>query len=262
MVLHRYEVLPLLMPDEKYIEIRQKANQWAFEPGLQQVSEIFPNVAEHADKLCVIRSMRTDNPNHEPGLLMMNSGNMQPIRPSMGSWVTYGLGSENQNLPGYVVLCPGRPVVGPQLWSNSFLPAAYQGMAVPGFPNLLPAIVAPAQDDLVDISLWSPRVGFNWDVTGDQVNQLRGGIGSFSGGVPFVYLSNAFGNSGLSGFSSLTCNGSSATTEAVAGDTTPKAESATAPTKVAADPTPSEASKPEPSEPSLASAQRVAAACA
>lgn len=58
----------------------------------------------------------------------------------------------------------------------------------------------------------SPRIGFNWDVTGDQVNQLRGGIGSFAGGVPFVYLSNAFGNSGLSGFSSLTCNNTSANT--------------------------------------------------
>src|SRR5436309_5076474 len=71
--------------------------------------------------------MYTDNPNHEPGLLMMNSGNMQPIRPSMGSWLTYALGTENQNLPGYVVLCPGKPVVGPQLWSNSFLPGIYQG---------------------------------------------------------------------------------------------------------------------------------------
>ena len=52
---------------------------------------------------------------------------MQPIRPSLGSWLTYGLGTENQNLPGFVVLCPGKPVVGPQLWSNSFLPGIYQG---------------------------------------------------------------------------------------------------------------------------------------
>ena len=71
--------------------------------------------------------MHTDIPNHEPSLLMMNSGNMQPIRPSLGSWLTYGLGTENQNLPGFVVLCPGKPVVGPQLWSNSFLPGIYQG---------------------------------------------------------------------------------------------------------------------------------------
>jgi hypothetical protein len=92
-----------------------------------EVSELFPELAGSIDDLCVLRSMYTDNPNHEPGLLMMNSGNMQPIRPSMGSWLTYALGSENQNLPGFVVLCPGKPVVGPQLWSNSFLPGIYQG---------------------------------------------------------------------------------------------------------------------------------------
>jgi hypothetical protein len=92
-----------------------------------EISELFPEVGGCIDDICVLRSVYTDNPNHEPGLLMMNSGNMQPIRPSMGSWLTYALGSENQNLPGFVVLCPGRPVVGPQLWSNSFLPGIYQG---------------------------------------------------------------------------------------------------------------------------------------
>ncbi len=91
------------------------------------MSELYPELATCADDLCVVRSLYTDNPNHEPSLLMMNSGNMQPIRPSLGSWLVYGLGTENQNLPGYVVLCPGKPVVGPQLWSNSFLPGIYQG---------------------------------------------------------------------------------------------------------------------------------------
>jgi hypothetical protein len=92
-----------------------------------EVSEIFPEVGKCIDDICVIRSMHTNNPNHEPSLLMMNSGEMQPTRPSMGSWLVYGLGTENQNLPGFVVLCPGKPVVGPQLWSNSFLPGVYQG---------------------------------------------------------------------------------------------------------------------------------------
>jgi hypothetical protein len=92
-----------------------------------EVSELFPAIGGCIDDICVLRSLHTDTPNHEPGLLMMNSGNMQPIRPSLGSWLTYALGSENQNLPGFVVLCPGRPVVGPQLWSNSFLPGIYQG---------------------------------------------------------------------------------------------------------------------------------------
>jgi hypothetical protein len=94
------------------------------------MSELFPQLATWADDLCVMRSMHTDVPNHEPGLLLMNSGNQQPIRPSLGSWVSYGLGCENENLPSFVVLAPRRPVVGPQLWSNSFLPGAHQGVAV------------------------------------------------------------------------------------------------------------------------------------
>jgi len=75
----------------------------------------------------VIRSMTTGTPNHEPGLLLMNTGNTQPLRPSMGSWLTYALGSENRNLPGFIVLCPGKPVVGPYLWTSGFLPGVHQG---------------------------------------------------------------------------------------------------------------------------------------
>jgi hypothetical protein len=103
---------------------------FAFSPQGQsgiEVSELFPEVGKRIDNLCVIRSMHGDSSAHERALLLMNSGNMQPIRPSWGSWLTYGLGTENQDLPGYVVLCPGKPVVGPQLWGNSFLPAVYQG---------------------------------------------------------------------------------------------------------------------------------------
>jgi hypothetical protein len=96
------------------------------ESGIE-VTELYPEVGSCIDDICVLRGVWTDNPNHEPGLLMMNSGNMQPIRPSMGSWLTYALGSENQSLPGFIVLCPGKPVVGPQLWSNSFLPGIFQG---------------------------------------------------------------------------------------------------------------------------------------
>src|SRR5665213_1115072 len=91
------------------------------------VSELFPHIAGCIDDICVIRSMHTNTPNHEPSLLMMTCGNTQPVRPAMGSWLLYGLGSENQNLPGFVVMCPGHPVVGPQLWSNSFLPGIFQG---------------------------------------------------------------------------------------------------------------------------------------
>ncbi|MBM3763663.1 MAG: DUF1501 domain-containing protein [Acidobacteria bacterium] len=96
-----------------------------------EVSEIFPKVGTVIDDFCVIRSMYTDRPNHEPSLLLLNSGDKLPGRPSMGSWLTYGLGSENQNLPGYVVLCPGLPVLGHQNWAANFLPAVYQGTYVP-----------------------------------------------------------------------------------------------------------------------------------
>jgi Protein of unknown function (DUF1501) len=96
-----------------------------------EVSEIFPKVAERIDDVCVIRSCWSDNGNHGPSLLMMNSGHLLPGRPSMGSWLTYGLGSENRNLPGFVVLCPGYPVLGPLLWSSAFLPASHQGAYIP-----------------------------------------------------------------------------------------------------------------------------------
>jgi hypothetical protein len=96
-----------------------------------EISEIFPKLGESIDDICVIRSMYTEIPNHEPSLFLMNCGHRVPGRPSMGSWLTYGLGSENQNLPGYVVLCPGYPIVGAQLWSSTFLPAIYQGTYIP-----------------------------------------------------------------------------------------------------------------------------------
>lgn len=96
-----------------------------------EVSESLPHLGRIMDDCCVIRSMHTNVPNHEPALLMMNTGNIQPIRPSLGSWVLYGLGSENENLPGFVVLRPTpNIVVGPALWSNSFLPAEYQATGV------------------------------------------------------------------------------------------------------------------------------------
>jgi hypothetical protein len=96
-----------------------------------EVSESLPNIARIIDDCCIIRSMRTDVPNHEPALLQMHTGNIQPIRPSMGAWLLYGLGTENENLPGYVVLRPSpKIVVGPALWSNSFLPAEFQATSV------------------------------------------------------------------------------------------------------------------------------------
>lgn len=92
------------------------------------VSEIFHHVGECIDDICVIRSAHADVPNHEPSLLLMNCGEARLIRPSVGSWITYGLGTENQNLPGFVVMCPGGyPIQESQNWQAGFLPGVFQG---------------------------------------------------------------------------------------------------------------------------------------
>src|SRR5262245_30589050 len=96
-----------------------------------EVSEIFPHLAECVDDLAIIRSMRTDSPLHEACIPLMNCGEARQSRPSLGSWITYGLGSENQNLPGFVALCPGgHPDGGFQSWQADFLPGAYSGTYV------------------------------------------------------------------------------------------------------------------------------------
>jgi hypothetical protein len=93
-----------------------------------EVSELFAHTARSIDDICVVRSMHADVPNHEPSLLLMNCGEARQIRPSMGSWVTYGLGSDNQNLPGFIAMCPGGyPIQETQNWQSAFLPGAYQG---------------------------------------------------------------------------------------------------------------------------------------
>lgn len=92
------------------------------------ISDLFPSVAKCADDLAVIRSMHVELPSHEMSLMLMNTGDMRLVRPSVGSWLTWGMGSENQNLPGFVALCPGGlPVGGAGNWRSAFLPGAYQG---------------------------------------------------------------------------------------------------------------------------------------
>lgn len=95
------------------------------------VSSLFPHLGECVDDMCFIRSMYADVPNHEPSLLLMNCGDARQIRPSVGSWVTYGLGTENQNLPGFISMCPkGYPIQESQNWQAGFLPGVYQGTYV------------------------------------------------------------------------------------------------------------------------------------
>ncbi len=93
-----------------------------------EVSDLFPHTAQHVDDMCVIRSMHADVPNHEPSLLLMNTGESRLVRPSMGSWMTYGLGTDNQNLPAFIAMCPGGyPIQESQNWQAGFLPGIYQG---------------------------------------------------------------------------------------------------------------------------------------
>lgn len=100
------------------------------ESGLE-VSELFSHTAQHADDIAVIRSMVAQVPNHEPSLMLMNCGDSVQPRPSFGSWLMYGLGTVNQNLPGFVAMCPGGyPVKGSANWQSGFLPGTYQGTSI------------------------------------------------------------------------------------------------------------------------------------
>ena len=130
--LEKYDGKPV--PLELKTERRTGAamrSPFAFAPAGQcgkMVSEIFPELAKQADDLCFVHSMQADVPNHEPSLMLMNCGDARLPRPSVGSWVTYGLGTENQNLPGFVVLVPGGyPIAETTNWQNGFLPGVYQG---------------------------------------------------------------------------------------------------------------------------------------
>src|SRR5205809_3255751 len=93
-----------------------------------EVSELFPKIGECIDDIAVIRSMKAELPNHEPSLMLMNCGDAVQSRPSIGSWVIYGLGTENLNLPGFIVMCPGGyPIKETDNWQSGFLPGVYQG---------------------------------------------------------------------------------------------------------------------------------------
>ena len=94
------------------------------------ISELFPNVARHADKLCLLRGMNTDIPNHAQAFVQLHTGSAQFVRPSTGAWMLYGLGSENENLPGFITISPPLALGGAQNYGSAFLPAIYQGTRI------------------------------------------------------------------------------------------------------------------------------------
>jgi len=110
-------------------------SKWKFAQHGQSglwISELFPNVAKHADDLCLVRSMQTDLPAHPQAFLKMHTGNSQFARPSLGAWTLYGLGSTNENLPGFVTLTPPSGFGGAQNYGSAFLPAIYQATKIGG----------------------------------------------------------------------------------------------------------------------------------
>ena len=117
---------------------RLMASPWKFQPhgesGLP-MSELYPHLAKHADDLCLINGAHTDNPAHPQATIMWHTGSINFVRPSIGAWVVYGLGTENENLPGFVTINPPQNLGGAQNYGSSFLPASYQGTNVAAGPN-------------------------------------------------------------------------------------------------------------------------------
>src|SRR5687767_2859967 len=94
------------------------------------ISDLYPNVAKYADDLCIVNSMHTDTPAHPQATIKLHTGNAQFVRPSLGSWVLYGLGTSNQNLPGFITINPPGGVGGSQNFGSAFLPAAFEGTRI------------------------------------------------------------------------------------------------------------------------------------
>ena len=116
-----------------YEKLFLKKPQWEFKKRGKsgtEISELFPHVAGMADDIALIRSMHTGHSNHYNATLGMHTGSFTVARPSLGSWVSYGLGSPNKNLPSFMVIAPHSPYAGGQVWSADFLPGAHQGTAV------------------------------------------------------------------------------------------------------------------------------------
>lgn len=138
-----------------------------------EVSEIFPRVGGLIDDFCVVRSCYADNGNHGPSLMLMNTGHQLAGRPSMGSWITYGLGTENRNLPGFMALCPGYPVMGPRLWSSGFLPNIHQGTYIPNGERLPEKLVQNVRNASLSVREQEEQLGLL-----DRLNKLYLGDGA------------------------------------------------------------------------------------
>ena len=136
-----FDYKPALSRDEgkqlpKFRKRELMPSPWAFKQHGQGgiwISELFPHLAKHCDELCLLNGMYSSVPAHPQSFLQLHTGSFQFVRPSMGAWVLYGLGTENQNLPGFISLCPPDNVGGAQNYGSAFLPAFYQGTKIGQF---------------------------------------------------------------------------------------------------------------------------------
>jgi len=140
-----------------------------------EVSELFSNVGQCIDDIAVIRSMHADVPNHEPSLLLMNCGEARLIRPSMGSWVTYGLGTENQNLPAFVVMCPnGYPIQESQNWQAGFLPGIFQGTYIDSKSRRIEKLIQNINNDRIPMDAQRQQLDLLADLNRKHLDQREG----------------------------------------------------------------------------------------
>jgi Protein of unknown function (DUF1501) len=157
------------------------ASPWEFKrqgrSGLY-MSSLFPNLAQHADDLCLMHSMNTDQPNHPQAFIQMHTGTAQFIRPSVGAWTLYGLGTENQNLPGFITVDPPTQFGGARVYGSAFLPAIYQGTKI-GSNNPLAALAqgfgkyrrgASEEHETIN-NIANPR--YNTETERDQLNFIQ-----------------------------------------------------------------------------------------
>ena len=137
------KMLDAFAPNNRTVEKYFKKPQWEFKQRGQAglwISELFPHIAECADDLCLIRSMRSDHSDHFQATLGIHTGSVTVARPSIGSWVSHGLGTVNGNLPSFIVLAPQMPYAGGQVWASDFLPGCHQGTRVIPGPDPMPNI--------------------------------------------------------------------------------------------------------------------------
>ena len=133
-----------------------------------EISDLFPNLATHADDVCVIRSMQSNLPNHEPALMLMNCGDQVMARPSVGAWITYGLGSENQNLPGFIAMCPGGyPIKEAENWQSGFLPGVFQGTYIDSKYTELDKLIEFIRSRHADLKLQRQQLDLLHDLNAD-----------------------------------------------------------------------------------------------